>query len=83
MRNPRATQDVLGFRQAYRNLLLMPRSRIRNGALMATRIGPQRIAAFAGSKGTLNIGIWINFEGSMDQSMTVPMIKEPAPIPAK
>src|SRR4030065_2413337 len=55
IRNPRATQDVLGFRQAYKNLLLMPRSRIRKGAPMATRMGPHKIAAFAKSKGNPQI----------------------------
>ena len=43
MINPRATQEVLGFRQAYMNLHLIPRSKMRKGAPMATMIGPQRI----------------------------------------
>ena len=43
MINPRATQEVLGFRQAYINLHLIPRSKIRKGAPMATMIGPQKI----------------------------------------
>jgi hypothetical protein len=41
--NPRATQEVLGFRQAYMNLHLIPRSKIRKGVPMATITGPQRI----------------------------------------
>jgi hypothetical protein len=41
--NPRATQEVFGFRQAYINLHFIPRSKIRNGAPIATMIGPQKI----------------------------------------
>ena len=41
--NPQATQEVLGFRQAYMNLHLIPKSKMRKGAPMATMIGPQRI----------------------------------------
>src|SRR3989304_9943867 len=46
MINPRATQEVLGFRQAYMNLHLIPKSKIRQGALIATMIGPQKIGTF-------------------------------------
>ena len=79
--NPLATQDVLGFKQAYKNLLLMPRSKIRNGAPMATRIGPHNKAAFARSKGKPQR--YTLLEGLTNQLMRVPMAKEPAPIPAR
>src|SRR4030067_2266990 len=45
MINPRATHEVLGFRQAYMNLHLIPRSNIRKGAPIATMTGPHRISA--------------------------------------
>src|SRR4030042_3658270 len=44
--NPRATQEVLGFRQAYMNLHLIPRSKIRKGAPTETMIGPHKIGTF-------------------------------------
>jgi len=50
MRNPRATQDVLGFRQAYMNLRLIPKSKIRKGAPMETMIGPQKIGTLVRSR---------------------------------
>jgi hypothetical protein len=50
MKNPRATQDVLGFRQAYINLRLIPKSKIRKGAPMETMIGPQKIGTFVRSR---------------------------------
>src|SRR4030042_5247723 len=46
MINPRATQEVLGFRQAYMNLHLIPRSKMRKGAPMQTMIGPHKIGTF-------------------------------------
>jgi hypothetical protein len=49
--NPRATQEVLGFRQAYMNLHLIPKSKTRQGALMATMIGPQKIGSFERVRG--------------------------------
>lgn len=72
IRNPRATHDVLGFRQAYKNLFLMPRSKIRKGAPMATRIGPHKMAAFAGSKGRPQINTTL--EGLTNQWMMAPIM---------
>src|SRR4030042_5005018 len=72
MINPRATQDVLGFKQAYKNLFLIPRSKIRKGAPMATRMGPHKMAAFAGSKGRPQINTAL--EGLMNQWMMEPMM---------
>jgi hypothetical protein len=53
IRNPRATQDVLGLRHAVKNFSFLPRSRMRNGAPRATKMGPQRRAEFERSKGML------------------------------
>src|SRR4030042_3385229 len=52
MMNPLATHDVLGLRHAVKNLCFLPRSRIKNGAPIATRMGPQRSAPRVRVKGT-------------------------------
>lgn len=87
MINPRATQEVLGFKQAYMNLHLIPRSKTRKGAPMATMIGPHRIGRLERfrAKPKASTEEWMNgeFDFTPSQWIRVPMINEPAPIPAR
>lgn len=86
MTNPRATQEVLGFRQAYINLHLIPRSKIRKGVPMATITGPQRIGTAERFRVRPKRSMEERMGGSnltLNQPIRVPMINAPAPIPAR
>ena len=72
MRNPRATQEVLGFKHAYKNLFLIPKSRMRKGAPVATKMGPQRSAGFAMSR--LNPKKVMGTVGLTNQLIIIPII---------